>query len=467
MRVLGLRRACRLAASVLILGAGGLASSGWAADPDLVKRGEYLALAGDCVACHSAPGGRPMAGGLPLPTPLGRIVSTNITPSKTHGIGNYSYQQFADALRRGVRADGARLYPAMPYPSYAKITDDDTRALYAYFMQAVAPVDSAPEPTRLAFPFNMRVSLRIWNLLYLDDRPYRADGRHDAAWNRGAYLVQGLTHCSTCHTPRGLLMAEDSSRDLAGGSVGPWQAPNITSDAVSGIGGWSVDELVSYMREGHAPGKGQAAGPMAEAVDFSLRHLSPEDLRAIAGYLKTVSPVHNAGDDRPAHAWGAATADLVAIRGVPLPRDLDQMTGPQLYDAYCATCHQARAEGSFDGGLPSLFHNTALGRASSSANLVLVVLNGLHRQPDVYMPGFGKELSDRQVATLAGYLTERWGNPKAKVGVEQVQALRRGDGGSLPPTLRVGMAAAGLLVVAALLWLVRRKSRKTITGEPT
>lgn len=430
-----------------------------AADADLVKRGEYLALAGDCIACHSAPGGKPMAGGLSLPTPLGPIVSTNITPSKSHGIGNYSFEQFADALRRGVRSDGARLYPAMPYTSYAKVSDEDARALYAYFMNGVTAVDSAPEPTQLPFPFNIRSSMAVWNAIYLDDSRYRPDTAQSAEWNRGAYLVQGLTHCSTCHSPRGLLMAEDRSRDLGGGDVGPWHAPNITSDVNSGVGGWSVAELVSYMQQGHAAGKGQAAGPMAEAVDFSLRHLSGEDLRAIATYLKAVPAVRDGSDTRPSHEWGAPADDLDAIRGVPLPQDLNQMTGPQLYDAYCASCHHARGQGSFDGGLPALFHNTALGRGNTN-NLVMVMLQGLHRHPDVRMPGFARELSDRQIATLGIYLTQRWGNPKATVSVEQVQALRQGTSGSSALLLlaRIGIGVAIAAVAVAFFWA--RKVRR-------
>jgi mono/diheme cytochrome c family protein len=458
MRCFFRARACTSA--LLLLLVAGLGAMARAADTDLVKRGEYLALAGDCVACHSAPGGQPMAGGLSLPTPLGTIVSTNITPSRTHGIGNYSFEQFSAALRRGIRADGARLYPAMPYPSYAKVTDDDAHALYAYFTQGVAPVDSAAQPTRLPFPFNVRASMRIWNALYLDEEPYHPVTARGAEWNRGAYLVQGLTHCSTCHTPRGLLMAEDRSRDLAGGSVGPWEAPNITSDGASGIGGWSVEELAGYLQTGHARDKSQAAGPMAEAVDFSLRHLAPGDLRAIAVYLKTVPAVHDASDDRPVHAWGAPAADLAAIRGVAWPRDREQLTGPQLYDAHCATCHQARGEGSFDGGLPALFHNTALGRANS-ANLVMVVLEGLHRQPDVYMPAFGRELSDMQIATLASYVTRRWGNPKATVSAEQVRTLREGGPRStgLLTLARGGIGVAVVLLALFVLLVARRQRR--------
>lgn len=438
------------------------AGNAGSADSALVQRGQYLATAGDCVACHTAPGGKSMAGGLSLPTPLGAIVSTNITPSKTHGIGNYTLAQFTDALRKGVRADGQHLYPAMPYTSYALVTDDDASAMYAWFMQAVAPVDSAPPATELPFPFNIRLSMAAWNLLFLDSKPFVADAGKSAEWNRGAYLARGLAHCSTCHSPRNLAMAEDLSRALGGGDVGPWHAPNITSDANSGVGGWSEQELVNYMRQGHAANKAQASGPMAEAIDHSLRHLNEADLRAMAVYLKTVPAQRDAADTQPVYSWGKASDDLNSIRGVALPRDLNDMTGAQLYDAHCATCHQARGQGSFDGGLPPLFHNAALGRANTN-NLVMVMLEGVHRQldpPEVRMPGFARVLSDRQIATLGSYLIERYGNPQARVSAEQVKTLRSGGSSNLVWMARLGMLAVLVLLAAAFFAFRRRKREK-------
>jgi mono/diheme cytochrome c family protein len=429
---------------------------------DLIQRGKYLATAGDCVACHTAPGGKPMAGGLSLPTPLGPIVSTNITPSKTHGIGNYTLAQFTEVMRRGIRADGQRLYPAMPYTSYALITDADMQALYAWFMQAVVPVDSALPATHLPFPFNIRLSMAAWNFLFLDSKPFVPDASKSPEWNRGAYLARGLAHCSTCHTPRNMLMAEQASRELGGGNVGSWYAPNITSDPNSGIGGWSEQELADYMQLG-STAKSQAAGPMAEAIDHSLRHLSADDLRAIATYLKTVPPLHAAADTRPAYAWGTAADDLNSIRGVALPKDPDQMTGPQLYDAHCATCHQARGQGSFDGGLPPLFHNTTTGR-SNTDNLVMVMLEGVQRQADsveVRMPGFSKNLSDRQIATLGTYLLQRYGNPKAEVSVTQVRNLRAGGASSpLVHAGSMGIAAGVILLFGLGIAFLRRRRRK-------
>ena len=457
------RRLCTAVCATLFASAG-LVTAAHAAGDDLVARGEYLAKAGDCIACHSAPQGKPFAGGLSLATPLGDIVSTNITPSKTHGIGNYTLEQFSAALRQGVRADGQHLYPAMPYTSYARVSDDDVKALYAYFMHGVAPVDTAPPQTALPFPFNVRLSMAAWNLLFLDNQPFTADPSKSVEWNRGAYLVQGLAHCSTCHTPRNVLMAEDTSASLAGSAVGTWYAPNVSSDPTSGIGSWSEDEIAAYLRTGHVVGRAQAAGPMAEAVDNSFQHLSASDLRAMAVYLKSTPPIHNAADRQAADTWGEAKSSLDEIRGVPLPDDANKMSGPQIYDAYCASCHQAHGEGvgqGIDGpGLPSLFHNTALGHANTS-NLVMVMLEGVHRQdgaPDVLMPAFGRLLSDQQIATLGNYLLKQYGNPDASVTVDQVKTLRQG-GASSPLILiaRVGMALAALVVLGVLILVMRRR----------
>lgn len=453
--------AWRRSAAALVLLAAAIQAAGAADDAERVRRGAYLALAGDCIACHTAPGGKPMAGGLAIPSPLGTMVSTNITPSKTHGIGNYTLAQFSAALREGIRADRQRLYPGMPYTSYALVTDEDVQALYAYFMQSVQAVDESPPPTRLPFPFNVRALMVPWNLLFLHRGTFVPDDQHDADWNRGAYLVRGLAHCSTCHSPRNVLMAENRFKDLGGGAVGSWSAPNITSDAVAGIGGWSADELVAYLREGHAAGKSQAAGPMAEAVDNSLRHLTEADLRAMASFLKTVPPLRLGGQTRPAYAWGVAADDLQSIRGVAWPADTARLTGPQLYDAWCASCHQARAQGSFDGGMPSLFHNATVGRAVPN-NLVMVVLEGLHRHPDVNMPDFSRQLTDEQVATLATYVRHRWGDPQSEALSRQLVERLRGAGGGSSPLLliaRIGIGMVVLLLVGLAWWGIRRRRR--------
>jgi mono/diheme cytochrome c family protein len=430
-----------------------------AADDAQTQRGKYLSTVGDCVACHSVPGGKPFAGGLALPTPIGEIIATNITPSKTAGIGNYSLEQFSDALRKGIRGDGKHLYPAMPYTSYAKVSDEDIKAMYAYFMSAVEPVDTPTRPTALPFPFNIRFSMAAWNLLFLDDKAFVPNASRDAEWNRGAYLVQGLTHCSACHSPRNLMMAEVASKELAGGEVGTWYAPNITSDVKSGIGGWDNAELVAYLKTGEALGKAQAAGPMAEAVDHSLQHLNDNDLKAIAVYLKTVPAQPLAADSQPVYALGQKTDELASIRGLALPADGDKMSGAQLYDAHCGTCHQAQGQGSFEGGLPSLLHNTAVGRSNTN-NLVMVILDGVKRGvdgQDVRMQGFATTLSDPQVATLATYLTHHYGNADVKVSAAQVKELRAGGPVSHLAALAQGAIAVGVIVfILLVIWLVRR-----------
>ncbi|WP_218240356.1 cytochrome c [Comamonas fluminis] len=445
-----------LAATVLA------AAPAFAADNAEVERGRYLATAGDCVACHTAPGGKSMAGGLALASPLGSIYSTNITPSKTHGIGNYTLQQFTDALRHGKRADGANLYPAMPYTAYAKTTDEDIAAMYAYFMQGVQAVDDAPaKQTDLPFPFNIRASLSVWNAMFHDATPYKADASQPPEWNRGAYLAQGLAHCTTCHTPRTALMAEDAKRSLGGADLGGWYAPNITSHASSGIGSWTEEELVAYMSGKPVPGKGPAAGPMAEAVDHSLKHLSAEDLKAIAVYVKSLPAVDDGSLKQSAASFGKQTDALDSVRGVDLPKDYNAMTGAQIYDGYCAACHQAQGQGTEGGGLPSLFNNTSLGHANSN-NLVQVLLHGIERHgADSVMPGFAHELTDKQITSLGNYLLTSYGNPSAKVTEQQVAQLRdpaaAGSGSSLLTLARIGMAVGVIVVLALIAWLVRRR----------
>jgi mono/diheme cytochrome c family protein len=374
------------------------------------------------------PGGKPFAGGLPLATPVGAIISTNITPSKKDGIGNYTFEQFTDAVRRGVAPDGVYLYPAMPYTAYEQLTNDDMKALYAYFMHGVEPVDGATPRTNLPFPFDNRILMRGWDAMFLSGKQFEPESDKSAEWNRGVYLVKGLAHCGTCHTARNMMMAEENSRALGGASIGTWLAPNITPDVNSGIGGWSEQDIVDYLHTGHAADKAQAAGPMSEAIDKSLRYLTESDTRAIAIYLKSTPAVHDNGDTRPPFQWGAPGNDLAAVRGIAWPTNPDQLSGPQLYDAHCASCHQSNGEGRGNGGLPSLFHNTALGRTNTD-NLVMVILDGIKHQadvPDMLMPGFRGELSDRQIAILGSYLTKQYGNPDAKVEAGQVADLRAG-----------------------------------------
>ena len=394
----------------------------------LVQRGAYLAVAGDCMACHSTAKGAAYAGGLPLQIPLlGTLYSSNITPDAQTGIGRWTLADFDRALRKGVSKDGHSLYPAMPYVSYAKTSDDDVAALYAYFMHGVAPVAQPQRASSIPWPLNMRWPLAIWNMLFLPDRPYQPQANQNAEWNRGAYLVQGLAHCGTCHTPRGVAMQEKSLDEktpgfLSGAKLAGWDAYNITPHAQSGIGSWTPAQLAQYLQTGNVPGVGSAAGPMGEAVEHSFSHLAPGDIRAITTYLRSVPAV---GDSqaRPRNAWGTVASDVTQLRGVAPQAGLDPA---RLYLGNCASCHQAQGTGTGGGYYPSLLHNSTLGAADAS-NLVQVILHGVQRTTpasNVLMPGFATALSDAQVAALANYLTQQFGNPAAKVSESDVKKLR-------------------------------------------
>lgn len=438
---------------------------------DLVSRGRYLATAADCAACHTAPkGGTPFAGGYGIDTPLGKIFSTNITPSKEDGIGTYSEEDFARAVREGVGKDGRHLYPAMPYTAYAKITDDDMKALYAYFMQGVKPDDHKPQKTELPFPFSVRSSMAVWNLLFLDKDRFKPNPDKSDEWNRGAYLAEALEHCSTCHTPRNMLMAEDASKALSGGSVGPWYAPDITP-STSGIGGWSDADLTQYLKSGMVAGKAQAAGPMAEAIENSLQYLPDEDIKAIVTYLRDGSATVSAGS-KPHESFGAPSTIVEAsLRG--LPGQAPNENGFHVFSGSCAACHQPQGQGN--DHYPSLFHNTATG-GDRPDNLVATILFGLHRtvgETVAFMPAFGADasytdrLSDQDIADVSNYVLTNYGNPAVRVTPADVVRIR--DGGEKPLIVKLAPIAGPAAIVVALIFiavigllLFRRRSRPAL-----
>jgi mono/diheme cytochrome c family protein len=431
--------------------------------PAEVEHGRYLAIASDCAACHTAPGPRSpaMAGGYSIESPLGTIYSSNITPSRTAGIGNYTEAQFAGALRQGIRADGAHLYPGMPYTAYAGLSDGDVHALYAYFMQGVAPVHVAARPTKLPFPFNIRASMWVWNTLFLDKKPVVSDPAHDAQWNRGRYLAETLAHCSTCHSPRGFLMQEDHSKAQSGGQLGAWFAPNITSDKISGIGGWNKNEIALYLATGHVRGKAQAAGPMAEAVTNSFSQMTPPDIAALASYVATVPAVRDAGARQVSYAIGGPADTDARLRGQAASSE-----GAHLFSGLCSSCHNRDGSGTQDGVIPSLFHNSTVGAAKPD-NLVAVILHGVDRtvgKTHVLMPGFGEKsfvqhLSDSQIAALATFVRQTYG-PGDTVSEPQVAIARHGGAASLLLSIaHWGMAAGVALAVLFCVWLLRRRSR--------
>ncbi len=441
-------------------------------DLTLLRQGEQVAIASDCQACHTAPGSATaFSGGYAIASPMGVIYSTNITPS-ADGIGPYSEAEFSQAVRHGVRADGAQLYPAMPYTSYSKITDEDLHALYYYFMHGVKPVEQKNRQTSLPFPFNLRFSMFFWNLMFADDKPYLSDDSQSAEWNRGNYLVNGLAHCNTCHTPRGVLMQEAGNRPLAGAPIGSWYAPNITSDAISGIGGWRNDELVQYLKTGRAEGKNQAAGGMAEAVEHSLQYLSDSDLKAIAVYLKSTTPIRDEGDTQPAYSFGKPADVENSIRGRNANNANHSLTnGAALFSGNCASCHQPGGAGSANQAYPSLFHNTATGM-HNPANLIAAILFGVQRNTaagQVLMPGFSSpsyvdKLSDAQVADISNFVLAHYGNPEVTVSAGDVAWVRQGGHPPLlaraQPWIMPGIVALIVILLAVCAGLTWRRRRR-------
>lgn len=438
---------------------------------DLIAKGKLVATAADCQACHTNPeGGKAFAGDYAIHSPMGTIYTTNITPSKAFGIGNYTEEQFSRAVRDGVRPDGENLYPAMPYTSYSHMSDDDIKAMYAYFQHGVTPVEQPTKQTALPFPFNMRIAMAGWNMLYLDSSAFKPDPTKSDEWNRGAYLVNGAGHCDTCHTPRNLMMGEVTSKPLAGGMVGPWFAPNISSDPVSGIGNWSQAQLVEYMKTGRALGKNQAAGPMAEAVQNSLQYLPESDLNAIAFYLKSSTPIRDPADKKSADSFGSRHVNVEeGLRGAhPYNANHTIIGGAALFSGYCASCHQPDGGGSSNQAYPSLYNNTATGLTNAS-NLVSAILYGVDRQvgdQHVLMPKFGEgsyvgQLTDAQIADISNYVLTQYGNPDIQVSAHDVAVLRAGGPTTLLAELQPYMAPAMIVGVVVLLllivWLFRRR----------
>ncbi|WP_129778261.1 c-type cytochrome [Peristeroidobacter soli] len=383
----------------------------------LIERGRYLARAGNCVSCHTAPGGQPFAGGLGFETPFGKLYSTNITSDPDAGIGKWTEEQFVRAVREGVRPDGAHLYPAFPYTAYTKLSDEDVAALYA-FLKIVPPVSEQPPQNEMGFPFNQRWALGLWKTMFFDAGRFQPDSAQSPEWNRGAYLVESLGHCSACHSPRNFLGAEQTSKAYTGGEYTdkvvtgesrPWSAPNLTS-AKNGLGPWPVEEVATYLKTGRNSFS-ETHGPMNEVILNSTRHLTDADTLAMARYLKSL-PADEGAIGKP-----ASEAVLSA--------------GEALYSVHCGTCHQPNGLGAqaFDAGA-KLVGNPVV-QASNPASLINVILYGPHlaklpgpkRWKD--MPGhFGDKLADDEVAAIASYLRNAWGNVGGAVTEAQVARQR-------------------------------------------
>jgi mono/diheme cytochrome c family protein len=384
-------------------------------------KGEYLARAGNCTACHTAPDGQRFAGGLKMATPLGVIETTNITPDPETGIGAYSLQDFDRALRQGVARDGHYLYPAMPYPSYARISDADIRSLYIYFRTAVPPVKRANAPSSIPWPLNMRWPLALWNAVFAPSNPYRDTPAAGKDWNRGAYLVEGLGHCGACHTPRGLAQeergySEADSRFLAGAPLDHWSSPDLGGDPDSGLGQWSVEDIAHYLETGHNRFS-SSFGTMTEVVNTSTQHLSSADLGAIAVYLKSLRPSR-----RPASTERPTPMESTPVRFDPSAEPATP------YGRYCGSCHGARGEGQGEQIAPLAGNPAVLDKDPTSIiNIVLngsmpIVVDGL---PDRYkMPPFRNVLDDAALADLLRVVRQSWGNAASPVPRSQIATLR-------------------------------------------
>ncbi|MBK4997921.1 c-type cytochrome [Pseudomonas sp. S31] len=388
----------------------------------LVERGRAVALASDCVACHTSEASKPFAGGMAFDTPFGKLYSTNITQDPVNGIGTFTDAEIVGSVRNGISQHGRRLYPAMPYTSYTGMSDDDALALVAY-LRTIEPIDSKPPENTMAFPFNQRWAMAFWNVMnFQAGRQLPVAGKSDE-WNRGAYLVQSLEHCGECHTPRNFIQGL-SHPNLGGGDLGTWKAYDISSGQ-SGIGSWSAEELFTYLKTGAVHGKANAAGPMAEAVENSLNHLPDADLHAMVTYLRDL-PVSGTPSSAPARTGqGQAYTGTTTLRArhPQYDPDSDALGGEVMFNANCATCHAVTGKGV--GEYPRLFGNSVLG-AAEPTNLVSVLLRGVHRKVDdqeVFMPGFAN-LSDAQLATLSTFLFKQFGNSQVQVTAAQVAKLR-------------------------------------------
>ena len=385
-------------------------------DATQIARGEYLARAADCMVCHTSPDRKPYAGGFAFSLPFGTLYSTNITPDKETGIGDYTDAQFLAALRRGVRDDGARLYPAMPFTSYTFLTDADALAIKAYLF-SLAPVHGPDRANTLSFPFNQRWLLGIWSWLFNPDQRFQANPAQSPEWNRGAYVSEALAHCGECHTPRNVAFALNNRKKFAGAVTAGWRAYNITSDPGTGIGGWREDVFV-YLSKGHAVGHGTAAGPMGEAVDDSFSHMAPEDVRAVVTYLRSIPAV--ASSDLPATL--APPADSSHKVG---PVTVDSR-GKEVFEGACASCHD------WSGVSPISAFATLTGARAvndpSATNVAQIVISGTRRitPPDVLsMPAFGAIYSDAEIAAVANYVTARFGAKGSSIGEHDVADLRK------------------------------------------
>ena len=385
-----------------------------------VERGEYLTRAADCMVCHTSQGGTPFAGGRAFVLPFGTLYSTNITPDRETGIGNYTDSDFLNAVHKGLGRNDTKLYPAMPYASYTYMSNEDALAIKAYLF-SLKPLHAPAPQNTLAFPFNQRGLMRIWSMLFNPDVRFEPNADQSNEWNRGAYLAEAMGHCGECHTPRNLAFALNNRNKFAGAVQAGWRAYNITSDHSSGVGTWSDAELASYLATGHSDGRGTASGPMGEAVDESLSRLKPSDIAALVTYLRTVP--------------GIATADLPEPRMTPAPALYSEGTsadadhhGRMVYEGACAGCH------GWTGISPVLPSATLIGTRgvndATANNVAQVIIRGGQRHSaasSTDMPAFGTTYSDAEIASVANYVTARFGSRGSALGAADIAKFRAAD----------------------------------------
>ncbi|VTU24715.1 G3-ADH subunit II [Variovorax sp. SRS16] len=389
-------------------------SAAFVATPAQIERGRYLALAGNCASCHTTHGGAPFAGGVGIETPFGTVFASNLTPERNAGIGSWSAAHFWRAMHNGRSKDGHLLYPAFPYPSFTRVTREDSDAIYAY-LRTVPPAATPNRPHKLRFPYDTQAALAVWRALFFTPGSFVADPARPAEWNRGAYLVEGLGHCIACHGTRNVLGATEEKLGLSGGliPVENWYAPSLTSKREAGVADWPPEDVVALLKNGSSP-RGSVMGPMADVVYRSTQHLSDADLHAMAVFLKQLP------DSTPGTATAADTA--------PQRRDAGQMVrGSRIYDQRCAYCHGDAGQGA-ENAYPPLAGNRAV-LMDSTANLIQVVRHGgflpaTAGNPRPYgMPPFGHVLDDDDIAAVLTYIRGSWGNDAAPVS--RRDAMRR------------------------------------------
>jgi mono/diheme cytochrome c family protein len=380
----------------------------------LVERGKYLTEAADCGVCHTAPGGKEYAGGFAFKLPFGTMYSTNITPDPETGIGKYTDREFLDAMHRGIRRDGARLYPAMPYTSYTYVTDADALAIKAYLF-SLAPVRAAPPANTLLFPFNQRWAMMFWSLVFNPDTRFQPDTSQSTKWNRGAYLVEALAHCGECHTPRNIGFALNNRKKFAGAPVAGWRAFNISSDKSTGLGSWTDEDIASYLSLGHAPGHGTASGAMGEAVDHSFSRMAQADIEAMITFIRSVPP-----STTPDCSQKSALAPVSHKDGVTA-----SLRGKKVFEGACASCHDWTGESAVSP-FATLIGSAAINDPSAT-NVAQVIISGTTRlTPDgaLSMPSFGRVYSDDEIAAVANYVTARFGAKASSLSARDVANLR-------------------------------------------